>query len=183
MNHHEVLKEFRVKKPPKGKVKRARKKEFELNMEAAAQAPAKRKAAMAHHAIQVMTEAELKEMAVLLYRKLGTLGSVAKALDKKRSTLERWMVEDEVFREDMIDAHETVLDRLERKAIKRALVDESDEMLKFMLRAGRPGKFNPQAIIAAEAALAASANNAAGGSGGGGGSGQKFVIAGQEVEF
>ena len=102
-----------------------------------------------------------------------------------------WIIDDPVFREQMIDAHEQVVDELERAAIRRAKGSMkkdgsggpgSADLLKFLLRANR-------------AKFAASAS----GMGGGAGSvaeqrrqeeeqqrlaqRQKFKIAGQDIEF
>lgn len=128
---------------------------------------------------------ERKRVAVESYKKKGTLADCARSAGVPRSTVERWVVEDPAFRESMIDAHEEVIDSLERAALRRAKgtreIPGSDDLLKFLLRANRPGKFA-----------------AASGAGGSGSVAeqrrqeeeqmrsamkQKFLVGGQEIEF
>jgi len=125
---------------------------------------------------------ERKRVAVAAYKAKGTLADCAKSAGVPRSTVERWIVEDPVFRESMIDAHEEVIDSLERAAIRRAKgsvkngIPGSDDLLKFLLRANRPGKFAAAAGGVAEQRRQEEeqTRNAMK---------QKFLVGGQEIEF
>lgn len=210
MSHKKVVETFGKPTPP-GKERRMNRRALENELKSIANRPdrnlpqrkrtkagkpggeskAKIRRRLAAAALVNFTEAEKKRLAKERYQhptRGGTLASAADAAGVTRATIERWIIEDPNFREEMIEAHETVIDRLETMAFRRAKgtrdVPGSDDLLKFLLRANRP-KFaaaagaggvagsasNPAALRAAEEESKQQALK------------QKFKIAGQEIEF
>jgi hypothetical protein len=133
--------------------------------------------------VRQMSREEQYRLAIRTYRKKGTLGAVAQALDVKRSTVERWMVEDPAFMEDMVDAHQQVIDDLEHRAVQHARDGDTD-MLKFLLKANR-AKFSTNQAGTPNGnkhnGTATDQHNQANGSASL--AKQTFVVAGQVIEF
>lgn len=121
--------------------------------------------------IAVMETEQVKAVFIQAFAKYRTLGVTAKRMGLLRSTVETWVVEDPAFRESLVDSHEAMIDQLEAAAIRRALSD-SDDLLKFMLRANRRAKYSDNIPAKALDGEAGSAGPA-----------QEFIIAGQVVTF
>ena len=150
---------------------------------------AQQKRQQARQALMTYTEQEKKRLARERYAhpaRGGTLAAAADAAGVSRSTIERWIIDDPQFREEMIEAHETVVDRLETLAFRRAKgtreVPGSDDLLKFLLRANRP-KFAAAAGSGAGAAGSPQQQRQAEEEQRSQAMKQKFKIAGQEIEF
>lgn len=86
-----------------------------------------------------------KQLLVLkLLARVGTMAAAARGADVNVTTILRWRQADPEFDLKVQAAQEALADKLEEKAIKMAMDDEKPdgEMLRFLLKGNRPGKFD-----------------------------------------
>lgn len=209
MSHRKVVETFGAPTPP-GKERKLNRKRLENELTSIAERPnsaidrpktaggkrhpatkTERRQKLVRQALKDYTEQERKRLARERYQhpaRGGTLAAAADAAGVSRSTIERWIIDDPQFREEMIEAHETVIDRLETLAFRRAKgspsqgIPGSDDLLKFLLRANRP-KFASAGSSASSSYGGTAAQRAQEEEQKQQALKQKFKIAGQEIEF
>ena len=83
---------------------------------------------------------DLKRAAIASYVEYGTVTAACRAAGIGRTTWYDWKKADSDFAQAVADAEESVADKLEQEAIRRAM-DSSDTMLIFLLKGLRPGRY------------------------------------------